>query len=50
MSDLQTRTSPQRKEKEQVGTADLAFVAFVIIILAIAVGITCVQIYMQNPR
>jgi hypothetical protein len=48
MSDLQARTDPQRKE--QVGMADLAFVAFVIIILAIAVGLTCVQIYMQNPR
>ena len=35
MSDLQTRTSPQRKE--QVGTADLGFVAFVIIITAIAI-------------
>jgi hypothetical protein len=48
MSDLQARTGPQRKE--QVGTADLAFVAFVIIIVAIAVGLTCAQIYMQNPR
>ena len=47
MSDLQTRTSPQRKE--QVGTADLGFVAFVIIITAIAIGLTCAQIYMQNP-
>ena len=48
MSDLQARTGLHRKE--QVGTADLAFVAFVIIIVAIAVGLTCVQIYMQNPR
>jgi hypothetical protein len=48
MSDLQTTTSPQRNE--QVGMADLAFVAFVIIIFAIAVALTCIQIYMQNPR
>ena len=48
MSDLQARTDPQRKE--QVGAADWGFVAFVIIIFAIAVGLTCVQIYMQNPR
>jgi hypothetical protein len=48
MSDLQARTGLHRKE--QVGTADLAFVAFVIIIVAIAVGLTCAQIYMQNPR
>jgi hypothetical protein len=48
MSDLQARGSPQNKEK--VGPVDLAFVAFVIIILAIAVGLTCAQIYMQNPR
>ena len=44
MSDLQARSGPPRKEE-----ADLAFVAFVIIIFAIAVGLTCVQIYMQNP-
>jgi hypothetical protein len=48
MSDSQVKISPQHKE--QVGMADWAFVAYVIIILAIAVGLTCVQIYMQNPR
>ena len=48
MSDLQGTSDP--KHKEQVGAADWAFVAFVIIITAIAVGLTCVQIYMQNPR
>ena len=47
MSDLQARSSPP--PKEEVNRADLAFVAFVIIIFAIAVGLTCVQIYMQNP-
>jgi hypothetical protein len=47
MSDLQARTG---QRKEQLGRADLAFVAFVIIIVAIAVGLTCAQIYMQNPR
>ena len=36
--------------KEQVGAADWWFVVWVIIIFAIAVGLTCVQIYMQNPR
>ena len=48
MSDLQARGSPQRKEK--VGPADLAFVAFIVIITAIAVMLTLTQIYLQNPR
>ena len=48
MSNLQGTSNPQRKE--QVGAADWGFIAFVIIIFAIAVGLTCVQIYMQNPR
>ena len=39
-----------QQRKEQVNTADLAFVAFIIIITAIAVLLTCAQIYMQNPR
>jgi hypothetical protein len=47
MSNLQTRTGHR---KEQFGRADLAFVVWVTIIAAIAVGLTCVQIYMQNPR
>jgi len=48
MSDLQGTSKPQRKE--QVGTADLAFVAYVIIITALAVMLTLTQIYLQNPR
>jgi hypothetical protein len=48
MSNLQGTSNPQRKE--QVGAADWGFIAFVIIIFAIAVGLTCVQIHMQNPR
>ena len=48
MSDLQGTSSPQRKEK--VGPADLAFVAFIVIITAIAVMLTLTQIYLQNPR
>lgn len=39
--------NPQRKE--QVNTADWAFVAFVIIITAIAVLLTLGKIYFQNP-
>ena len=48
MSDLQARGSPQSKEK--VGPADWGFVAFVIIITAIAVTLTFTQIYLQNPK
>jgi len=48
MTDLHETNNPPRKE--QVGTADLAFVAFIIIITAIAVMLTLTQIYMQNPR
>jgi hypothetical protein len=47
MADLPATRSPDRSE--QINTADLAFVAFVIIIAAIAVVLTCAQIYMQNP-
>jgi hypothetical protein len=35
--------------KEQVNTADLAFVAFVVIITAIAVLLTLAKIYLQSP-
>jgi hypothetical protein len=38
-----------RQRKEQVGAADWGFVAFVIIITAIAVTLTLSQIYLQNP-
>jgi hypothetical protein len=48
MSDLQGTSNTQRKE--QVGIADLAFVAFIIIITAIAVMRTLTQIYLQNPK
>jgi hypothetical protein len=44
MADLQGKTNPQRKE--QVNTADLAFLAFVVIITAIAVLLTLAQIYL----
>jgi hypothetical protein len=47
MSDLQARGSPQNKEK--VGPADLAFVAFVIIILAIALGLTLLKFTCKIP-
>ena len=46
MADLQARGSPQSKEK--VGPADLAFVAFIVIITAIAVMLTLGKIYFQN--
>jgi hypothetical protein len=39
-----------RQPKEQVNTADLGFVAFVVIITVIAVMLTLIQIYLQNPR
>jgi hypothetical protein len=48
MEDLQGTANPQRKE--QVNTADLAFVGFVVIITAIPVLLTLIQIYLQNPR
>jgi hypothetical protein len=48
MSDLQGTNKPQRKE--QVGAADLAFVAYVVIITVLAVMLTLTQIYLQNPR
>jgi len=44
----EAKISPQHQE--QVGMADWAFVAYVIIILAIPIALTCAQIYMQNPR
>ena len=47
MSDLQATGSSQGKEK--VGPADLAFVAYVVIITAIAVMLTLTKIYFQNP-
>jgi hypothetical protein len=39
-----------RQPKEQVNRADLALVAFVVIITAIPVALTLTQIYLQNPR
>jgi hypothetical protein len=48
MADLHDTANPQRKE--QINTADLAFVAFVVIITAIPVMLTLTQIYLQNPR
>ena len=48
MSDLQGTSNPQREE--QLGAADWGFVAFVIIITAIAVTLTFTQIYLQNPK
>jgi hypothetical protein len=38
------------QHKEQVGIADVAFVAFLILITATAVALTLLQIYMQNPK
>ena len=48
MADLHETANLQRNE--QLNTADLAFVAFVVIITAIAVLLTLTQIYLQNPR
>ena len=48
MSDLQGASYRQRKE--QIGIADLAFVAFIIIITATAVILTLTQTYLQNPK
>jgi hypothetical protein len=48
MADLHETSNRQRKVP--VGAADLAFVAYVVIITAIAVMVTLIQIYLQNPR
>ena len=48
MAGLQETSNPRRKEK--VGTADLAFVGFIIIITAIAVMLTLVQIYLSKSQ
>jgi hypothetical protein len=48
MADLHGTGNPQSKER--VNSADLAFVAFIIIITAIAVMLTLIQIYLQNPK
>jgi hypothetical protein len=45
-----THEMSNQQRKEKVGTADLAFVAFIIIITAIAVMLTLTQIYLQNSR
>jgi hypothetical protein len=47
MSDVQGTSNPHGKERS--GTADWGFVAFIIVISAIAVTLTCAQIYLQNP-
>jgi len=38
------------QHKEKIGFADVAFVAFLILITAIAATLTLLQIYMQNPK
>jgi hypothetical protein len=48
MADLHETANQQ--SKEQVTTADLAFVAFVVIITTIPIVLTLTQIYLQNPR
>jgi hypothetical protein len=48
MADLHRTIIPPHKE--QIDARDWAFVAFVIIITAIAATATLIQIYMQNPR
>jgi hypothetical protein len=48
MADLHKTIIPPHKE--QIDARDGAFVAFVIIITAIAATATLIQIYMQNPR
>jgi hypothetical protein len=45
MADDETSNPPHKVNK-----ADLGFVAFVVIITAIAVLLTLTQIYLQNPR
>jgi len=39
-----------RQHDEQVGAADWAFVAFLILITAIATVLVFIQIYLQNPK
>lgn len=39
-----------RRHNEQVGAADWAFVAFLILITAIATVLVFIQIYLQNPK
>jgi hypothetical protein len=46
MADLPATKSSQTGEAT---TPDWAFVAFVTVIFTLAVALTCVQIYMQNP-
>ena len=48
MADLHGTSNPQPKER--VNAADWAFVAYIIIITAIAVMLTLLQIYLQNPK
>jgi hypothetical protein len=48
MADLHKTIIPQRKE--QIDARDWAFVAFIIIIIAIAAMTTLIQIYMQSPK
>jgi hypothetical protein len=38
------------QHKEEVGFADFAFVAFLVVITAIAATLTLLQIYLQNPK
>jgi len=39
-----------RQHEGQVGGADWAFVAFLVLITAIAATLTLLQIYLQNPQ
>jgi len=48
MADLHKTPIPPRKE--QTDAPDWAFVAFLILITAIAAIVTLIQIYMQNPK
>jgi hypothetical protein len=47
---LEAPMAPREPRKEQVGTADWAFVAFLIIITVIAAALTLGQIYLQKPQ
>jgi hypothetical protein len=38
------------QRKEEVGIADVAFVAFLILITAIAGTLTLLQIFLQSPK
>jgi hypothetical protein len=38
------------QHEKQIGFADVAFVAFLILITAIAGTLTLLQIYLQNPK